>query len=155
MPLVTLLCGPAGSGKTTFARGLEAAGALRLSMDEAVWHDGWRGNDPPPQRLDELHRALQDRLRDTVAVGGDVVVDLSLSQRAIRDEWRTLAHDAGARTELVVLTAPLTVLWRRVERRSQRADANAFQFTFEQLQAYLDGFDWPDADERARVIRTG
>ena len=117
-------------------------------MDEVVWHDGWRDDDPPPQRLDELHRALQDRLRD-------VVVDLSLSQRAIRDEWRTLAHAAGASTELVALTAPLEVLWRRVERRSQRADANAVRLTHEQLRAYLDGFDWPGADERARVIRTG
>ena len=40
MPMVTLLCGPAGAGKTTYARKLERRGAVRLSMDEAVWRDG-------------------------------------------------------------------------------------------------------------------
>ena len=35
-PVVYLLCGLTGSGKTTYARQLEAAGAVRLSVDEEV-----------------------------------------------------------------------------------------------------------------------
>lgn len=155
MPTVTLLCGPAGAGKTTFARQLESGGAVRLSMDEAVWQDGWRDVEPPPERLDALHRELQQRLCGAVAEGVDVVVDLALSQRAIRDEWRTLARTAGADVELVLLTAPIEVLWQRVERRSGQAHANAVKLTHEQLVAYVDGFDWPREDEGVRVILTG
>ena len=155
MPRVTLLCGPAGAGKTTYARQLVSDGAVRLSMDEAVWQDGWRAAEPPPQRLDELHRRLQQRLCAAVDEGVDVVVDLSLSQRTIRDEWRTLAVAAGADVELVLLTAPVEVLWQRVTCRAGQAHADAVVLSRDQLRAYVDGFDWPAADESARVIHTG
>ena len=36
-PLVVMMCGVAGAGKTTLAKQLEAAGYLRLSIDEEVW----------------------------------------------------------------------------------------------------------------------
>ena len=36
-PVVYLLCGLTGSGKTTHAKQLEAAGAVRLSVDEEVF----------------------------------------------------------------------------------------------------------------------
>ena len=35
--LVVMLCGIAGSGKTTLANRLEKMGFLRLSIDEEVW----------------------------------------------------------------------------------------------------------------------
>jgi GTPase SAR1 family protein len=35
--LVVLMCGMAGSGKTTFSQRLEASGFTRLSIDEEVW----------------------------------------------------------------------------------------------------------------------
>ena len=35
-PVVYLLCGLTGSGKTTYAKRLEAAGAVRLTVDEEV-----------------------------------------------------------------------------------------------------------------------
>ena len=35
--LVVMLCGIAGSGKTTLAKRLEKMGFLRLSIDEEVW----------------------------------------------------------------------------------------------------------------------
>ena len=155
MPLVTLLCGPAGAGKTTHARGLERLGALRLSMDEAVWHDGWRDHEPPIERLHELHRGLQQQLIAAVRSGRDVVVDLSLASLAVRDEWRTVAAAAGADVHLVVLTAPLEVLQRRVAARSGKGHANAVRLSPQQLRDYLAGFDWPDDDERPTVIDTG
>ena len=35
--LVLLMCGIAGSGKTTFSQKLEQYGCVRLSIDEEVW----------------------------------------------------------------------------------------------------------------------
>ncbi|MFT4215751.1 MAG: ATP-binding protein [Micropruina sp.] len=154
MPMVTLLCGPAGAGKTTYARELERRGAVRLSMDEAVWADGWRHRQPPQQRLDELYAALQSELARALADGADVVVDLSLASRAVRDEWRRLSADAGADCELLVVTAPFDVLWRRVQQRNDEGHANAVRLTEAELRRYLGGFDWPGPDEDARVIDT-
>jgi len=154
MPLVTLLCGPAGAGKTTHARRLALAGAVRLSMDEATWADGWRQDQPPRERLDALYAGLMDDLRTAAAAGQDVVVDLSLSERSVRDEWRALAADVGADVELLVFTAPFEVLWQRVKRRNDSEHANAVRLTESRLRAYVDGFNWPGADEHAQVITT-
>mgnify|MGYP002381505940 CR=1 FL=1 len=154
MPLVTLLCGPAGAGKTTFAGDLAGAGAVRLSMDEAVWADGWRDHQPPLERLAELQDGLQADLRRAVGAGGDVVVDLSLASRAVRDEWTALALGLGADVRLVVLTALFDVLWQRVERRGGD-HANSVQLTRDQLRAYVDGFEWPGPDEPHELITTG
>ena len=155
MPKVTLLCGPAGAGKTTYARKLERRGAVRLSMDEAVWDDGWRQDEPPQERLDELYAGLQDELTRAVAAGSDVVVDLSLAERSVRDEWRRLCGAAGVACELVVVTAPFDVLWDRVKRRNDEEHANAVRLTESRLRLYVDGFDWPASDEDTRVIVTG
>ncbi|WP_255398301.1 AAA family ATPase [Salirhabdus sp. Marseille-P4669] len=37
MPLVIMMCGVAGSGKTTFSQQLEKEGFIRLSIDEEIW----------------------------------------------------------------------------------------------------------------------
>lgn len=154
MTLVTLLCGPAGAGKTTHARRLALAGAVRLSMDDATWADGWRQDQPPVERLDALYATLKDDLRTAIAAGQDVVVDLSLSERSVRDEWRNLAHEAGAEVELLVFHAPFDVLWKRVRRRNDDENANAVRLTESRLRLYVDGFDWPSDDEHAQVIST-
>lgn len=155
MPKVTLLCGPAGAGKTTYASKLERRGAVRLSMDEAVWADGWQQDEPPQQRLDELYAGLKRDFEDALAAGKDVVVDLSLSDRPVRDEWRRLCGAAGVASELLVFTAPFEVLWERVKRRNDLHEANAVRLTESRLRLYVDGFDWPADDENARVISTG
>lgn len=155
MPLVTLLCGPAGAGKTTFARELERDGAVRLSMDRAQWEDGWRGVEAPAARLTQLHDGLKQQLREQLAAGTDVVVDLSLATREIRDEWRALAQDAGARTRLVLLTAPLPVLSERVRSRAGQHDADAVLLDEAVLTRYVEGFEWPTPDEEADVVVTG
>ena len=154
MPMVTLLCGPAGAGKTTYARKLERRGAVRLSMDEAVWDDGWRQDEPPQERLDALYAGLRDDLAHAVEAGSDVVVDLSLAERSVRDEWRELCASTGVDCELLVFTAPFEVLWQRVKRRNDEEHANAVRMTESRLRLYVDGFDWPAADEDARVVNT-
>ncbi|QCR19691.1 AAA family ATPase [Agrococcus sp. SGAir0287] len=155
MPLVTLLSGPTAVGKTTMARALEAAGAVRLSMDEAEWDAGYRDGFAPRPVLERLEVGLQRRMVDAVAAGRPVVVDLSLTTRAVRDAWRAAAEAAGASVDLVALTAPIEVLWARMQERVGRRDPNARTLDRAALEAYVASIEPPHPDERARIVVTG
>jgi predicted kinase len=87
---VVLMCGVAGSGKTTYAKSLESDGFERLSIDEEIWRRfGRYGVDfaaDDYQRLsDSVEYDLRVRLINLVRHGHDVVVDFSFWQRVSRD----------------------------------------------------------------------
>ncbi|MFC7432686.1 MULTISPECIES: AAA family ATPase [unclassified Agrococcus] len=155
MPLVTLLSGPTATGKTTMAKALEAAGAMRLSMDDAQWQAGYRSAFAPIEVLQRLEAGLKERMAQAVGAGRPVVVDLSLTTRAVRDAWRRAAQDAGASVDLVVLTAPTDVLWQRIRERAGRGGPDAFTLDREALDAYVASVEPPHPDERARIVVTG
>lgn len=153
---VTLMCGPAGAGKTTLARELERAGAVRLSYDEEYWARGYRGTHPVPAALAQQVKVdLDRRLAELLAAGStDVVLDYSFSTRAMRDEYRALAAELGATVRLIYLTAPVEVLVQRVAVRSGAHPDDA-QLEPETVRAYAAGFEVPTPDEQPEVVQTG
>ncbi|HEX4018589.1 MAG TPA: ATP-binding protein [Frankiaceae bacterium] len=129
-PEVVLMCGIAGSGKTTYSRRLEEAGYIRLSIDEAVWAQfGRYGLDYAAADYGDKSRladgALRQRVRFLIRQGNRVVVDNSFWSRAIRDEYKELVTASGGQWRLVYLQATPERLRRRLEDRAQRFDANA------------------------------
>lgn len=55
--LVVMMCGVAGSGKTTFAQQLEEAGFIRLSIDEEIWAiNGRYGIDYPTEKYEDYKK---------------------------------------------------------------------------------------------------
>lgn len=150
-PALLLLAGVSGSGKTTYARVLEAAGAVRLSIDEVVWERGGDWDALAPGVEDELRTRLIDLLRQ----GREVLLDYPLCRRAKRDAYRALANDLGARVELHWFEAPAEVLHRRVAARQASPGPNAFPVSTDDLDAYLAHAERPDADEQPIVHVTG
>lgn len=154
--LVVLLCGMAGSGKTTFSQRLEARGFIRLSIDETMWQRfGRYGIDYPASdyrsRLDTAHAELHDRLRELMARRVPVVVDAALWNRPSRERYKALVDQAGRRWQLIYLKVPLDVLRARLQVRNQRFDANApFPITDDILARYATAFEEP-TDEGAIV----
>ena len=65
MPAVVyLLCGLTGSGKTSYAKRLEAGGAVRLSVDEEVYaRHGRYGVDYPIDEYFDRERLMVQELR--------------------------------------------------------------------------------------------
>lgn len=148
---VVLMCGVAGSGKTTYAKALEADGYVRLSIDEEVWaRFGRYGVDYDPRRRGEYSElaeaALRRRLVELIREGRDVVADFSFWQRSARERYKRLIVDAGGSWELVYLKVDRERLRERLAARAARGDANAFPITDDVLDRYLASFEAPDGE---------
>ncbi|MCX5275368.1 ATP-binding protein [Streptomyces virginiae] len=157
VPVVFLLVGLTGSGKTTYSeQRLEPAGAVRLSVDE-VLHDrhGRYGTDYPENTYVEKEAPvvaeLHNQLRQLVAQGRDVVWDHGLWPRAQRDEMKKLVEEAGGRWRLLYFPVDREELLRRLEERNRRQDANALFVTPEALDDFFARFEAPHGEGEETV----
>lgn len=146
-----LLCGLPGSGKTTFARRLEAGGATRLSIDELVFdRHGVYGVDYDPAVYHELHDAaraeLDNRLVELLADRLSVVLDYGFWTKELRDRYKRLADDAGAAWELIFFPATADLLLERLERRKGAPGPNGVPIDEAMLADFLAQFEPPDGE---------
>lgn len=113
-----LVCGLPGSGKTTLAVALESKlQAIRFSPDD--WLDALSIN---------LHRedmrakveALQWKFAQQLLVRGlTVIIEWGTWARSERDTLRLSARALGAAVELHYVSAPVNVLFERLQRRGR------------------------------------
>jgi predicted kinase len=155
-PVVYLLCGLTGSGKTTYAKRLEAGGAVRLSVDEEVYaRHGRYGVDYPMSEYFERERPvveeLPDRLVELVESGHDVVLDYGLWRRSDRDAYKRLVEAHGGRWRLLYFKVDPEVLRQRLADHNRRADANALMVTPSALEDFIARFEEPVGEGEALV----
>lgn len=152
VPLVIMMCGVAGSGKTTFAQRLEQRGFVRLSIDEEIWATNGRyGIDYPIEIYEQLKIKAELKLRNELVnllnEKRNVVIDFSFWQQKRRNEYKKLIEDGGGEWKLVYLKVNPNDLRERLRIRSQRFDANAaFTITEEILSSFLKGFEVPSGE---------
>jgi predicted kinase len=142
---VYLLCGLTGSGKTTSAKRLEAAGAVRLSVDEQA--DARHGRYGVDYRMEEYFdrerpvvQKLRRRLVELVESGRAVVLDYGL-RRSDRDADKRLVEAHGGSWRLLSLKVDREVLLQRLVERNRRGDANALMVTPSALEDFIARFD--------------
>jgi predicted kinase len=151
-PLVVMMCGVAGSGKTTFAQQLEKEGFIRLSIDEEIWASNGRyGIDFPLEKYEEYkvdaEVKLRNQLINLILAKQHVVIDFSFWQRSRRNEYQRLIEEFGGKSKLIYLKVHPNDLHERLRIRSQRFDANAaFPITEKILTFYLNGFEVPTGE---------
>ncbi|PFA69745.1 hypothetical protein CN378_02970 [Bacillus sp. AFS015802] len=150
-PLVVMMCGVAGSGKTTFSKILERGGFVRLSIDEEIWATNGRwGIDFPMEKVEEYKKDAEEKLRHRliklIQDKQQVVIDFSFWDRARRNQYKKLIEDSGGKWILVYLKVQPHVLRERLALRNQRFDANSFPISEELLTSYLNGFEIPQGE---------
>ena len=152
---VVLVCGPAGSGKSTYARRLARHGYVLLSFDEEAWRRGHRDHPLPAGVAGEVHAALSTRLTELVADGVPVVVDSSFWSRASRDRYRELLAPLGVRPVVHHVRTPRAVVLARLVRR-RGTGPDDVHVPEDLAAAYLDGFQEPTPQEGPlRVVDGG
>lgn len=140
------MCGPAGSGKTSYARELERDGFVRLSIDDEAWALGLSEQPLPESVADRIEARLRDRLLALVRAERDVVVDFSFWSRRTRAEYRNLLAGLGVSAETVYLATSREVVLERV---AARRGAHADDVLLDEATAafYFDYFEVPTEDE--------
>src|SRR5215213_4179017 len=139
-PIVYILCGFVGAGKTTFAKKLEErTGAVRITKDE--WLIRMVGNDPTidgyedyNRRMWELSRAVAFQL---AAKGIDVIIDEGFWLKEQRDEMRRRTEDVGAQAVVYYLDTPIEEIRERVARRNVDPGKESFTISGDLLDGCL------------------
>lgn len=164
-PQLVLVGGITGTGKTTVASHLvEALGAVRIRSDverkrsagvAATAH----GDAPVGGGLYDASRsqatyALLARCATAVLDGGFIgIVDATFQRRADRGALRKCAADAHARCDVVICTAPASVLRARIEARRARG-TDASDATLAVLEQQLRDFEAPAGEADVIVLDT-
>lgn len=144
MVTVHMICGFAGSGKTTFAKRLaHETEAIRFSKDE--WMANLYGISPSPdsfgefeERISELSWEYIERL---INLNIDCVLDFGFWNRAERDKTRQRIAEYGAKHILHFLDAPLDVMKQRVVDRSSKLSPDMSGLGLDYLWLDEDAFD--------------
>ena len=146
MPILHLICGLPGSGKTTLARRLEQdLLALRLAPDEwmaRIVGDGY----------DEAKRVAVEAVQWEIAaqalkLGIDVILENGFWSRSERDDYRARAAAIGADTRIHFLDVPRDELLRRLALRNSALPPDTFRVNKAQLDLWLGWFEPPTPDE--------
>jgi predicted kinase len=141
-PTLIIVCGLPGAGKTTHARRLETEfHAVRFCPDE--WMSALSLDLYDGQRREKIE-ALQWKLaRELLALGLTVIIEWGTWARSERETLRTGAKALGAAVELHHLSAPVEVLFERIQRRGLENPP----LEPAQLDAWAAAFEMPTPEE--------
>jgi predicted kinase len=149
-PIVYLICGFIGAGKTTFAKKLEEkTGAVRITKDE--WSICLIGNDPTIDGYEEWDTKIIELSRDIAfqlaEKGIDVIIDEGFWAKEQRDELRRKIDAIGAKAVMYYVETPIETIRDRVVGRNNNLTKDSFKISREMLDNYLNYWQPPSEDE--------
>ncbi len=168
-PVLILMCGQVGSGKTTVARGLASLLGLPLLSSDVVRKElaGLEAGARSPSSLDaglyrpEARRAVYEELyrraSDCLRRGQSAIADATFGEAAERSRAVAAAERHGAGYFVLETVAPARLIRRRLEAR-QRQPSSASDAGVEVFQRTRSRFEPPSeipADHRCTLDLAG
>jgi predicted kinase len=149
-PVVYLICGFIGAGKTTFAKKLEEkTGAVRITKDE--WSIRLIGDDPAIDGYEEWDHKIIGLSRDIAFYlaekGIDVIMDEGFWAREERDGLKRKIAAIGAKVVMYYVDTPIETIRERVVGRNDNLTKESFKISREMLDNYLMYWQPPSEDE--------
>jgi predicted kinase len=151
--ILVMVCGLPGSGKTTFAKRLEAErGAIRMCPDdwiEAVLRDPY--DQIEKDRLRNVIENLQWELaKEYVGKGLTVILENGFWAEEERTQYAMEALCVGAGIELYAMdSSDRDELWRRIERRNASLSSPTWVMMREDHEPHWAHYQPPTAEELA------
>ncbi len=143
-PLIHLICGSTGAGKTTYALKLcEGIGAVRFSIDDWMtalfWMDSPRPLDPAwsMERVERCYTQIWTTASQVAIQSVPCVLDLGFSQAGVRARFAALARDASLPVQLHFVDVPADERWRRVQARNDEK-GETYQLGFDVSREMFD-----------------
>jgi predicted kinase len=154
-PALHFVCGPVGSGKTTYALALaKRIKAVRFSTDE--WVARLFGEERPSpcpvewavERAERCRTQMWPLAEEIIALDGNTVFDIGLPLQDERDTFRSWAMGTRASVKMHYLDVDRETRRARVERRNrERSGTFAFEVTPAMFEALDAAFEAPTDDE--------
>ena len=143
-PVVYLLCGLPGSGKSTYARKLEKEGAVCFSLDEELFKRfGRHFESGYDEKEVETKRQLKELCVENVRAGRSVIFDFGFWKKSARDEYKSFIEQAGADRKLIYFPASEVELKRRLHIRNENDLDRNHHISEELMDKFMTQFEPP------------
>ena len=145
-PMLYLMVGLPGSGKTTIAKQIEKEeNAIRLCPDEWMHDLGFDSYDEAAR--EKVEGRLWELGQEILALGQSVILENGFWVKKEREQIRAKAKEIGADVEIRYLDLPLDELEARLLSRNTDPNDNSAHVTREQLEEWSQTFERPTKEE--------
>ncbi|MDH5542471.1 MAG: ATP-binding protein [Nitrospinota bacterium] len=161
MTRVHLICGPTGSGKTTYSFELaKNIGAARFSIDE--WMQNLYGPDIQDpieyqwmiERVNRCETQILYLCKELIKLKIEIVLDLGFFALAQRKKFINALQEFGSMPQLHYLQVNVVTRWERVSARNKdKGDTYSLTVTRGQFDFCETIFETPSEEELRHAIK--
>ncbi len=144
-PIIYLLCGLPGSGKTTYAKQLEKENTVRLSLDEELF--ALFGREFSLEQYSEFEKQIKGKLLErTISLikdGKSVILDWGFWKKNEREEVKKIMQGQGAEVRLLYFKKDAPKLLQGVQNRDLSKN---HEISDEMLVKFSNQFEEPNSE---------
>lgn len=145
-PIIFLLCGLPGSGKTTYAKELsEKEHLVRLTLDEELFKRF--GKEFPSDKYSEYEIQTKQELlvilEQKIKQNESVILDYGFWKKEDRNRYKQLIENYGAEYKLIYLKQNHEVLIDRINKRNEFNSTDNHIISEELLEKFKSQFEEP------------